>query len=467
MTGSLIIRMKNAESAEVALGAVVTLQLVSAPGKKFHAESERHSFSLTPEQGIAGRSIDLTPGRWHIEATLGSGDIISEIAEVADGEQAEVMLPPADTSPHEWLGWQFNNGNVEGRAALIELVSQAKELAVKADEKYRILVRARMLSSKLKISAKNKAASVARGLDSVRDRFDPDGKTSRVILSVQNELNKHAAIQITQTKPIVRISAERYDRSGKSAKARWQPFLDSADESGTTIDPFRYSPEENLYLYRPELEATVGIRRFIDVKWDGEHFTLALPEPWRGILDGCDRGGELLVRRHPLDLSLRVSLAVLDSDFSTMSGMMMTSAMPKAAIFVEEHADKLFAGNSFASAAAAYILLSSGKVDGSILNLVRKFEMANNIPDAAAVAAWRMIRFPEANQPPVRPAILRAFEAGPPFLSIGIGWLLDSLTMLGPDDDQAVVYANIVKRVAIKLDTTQVFTTVRQHVSNP
>jgi hypothetical protein len=151
---------------------------------------------------------------------------------------------------------------------------------------------------------------------------------------------------------------------------------------------------------------------------------------------------------------------VLDPDFATLAALMMTSAMPKAAVFVNENADLIFARRSLAGAAAAYVALSSGGAKGSLLEHIRDFERSGSYPDCQAIAAWRMIRFPE-NRPEVRSTILGAFRAGPPFFSFGVGWILDALTMLGPDDTEALAYADIVKRVAIRLDTSQVFTTVR------
>ena len=455
MTGILTLKMERDHNAELAAGAVVTLQRVWM-SEAVKIDSQRINLSITPEQGISGRDIDVEPGRWLIEATLGAGDLVSEIADISDGESVTVVIPLADKSPHEWLGWQFNNGNVEGREAFQAVVEQAKILARQADEKYRIVVRARMLSRSMQSKAKKGAASIARGLNSLRSQFDPDGTVSGVILSVQNELNKRAAV--------VRIIQQRDDNEGTSPEGRWDVLTSNSNEDGNILAPFKTSPEDRLYLYRPGSERAGALRRFLDVGWESQRYRVAIPEPWLSISNSTEVGAELLVRKHPLDKNLKASLAVLDPDFSTIAAMMMTPAMPKATVFVEDNAKLMFSDNSIAGAAAAYVVLSSGRIDGDLLALVRNFEVKSAVPDALVIAAWRMIRFPEAGQPPVRPNIIRAFEAGPPFLSIGVGWLLDALTILGPDDAEAVKYAEIVKRVAIRIDTTQVFTTVRQGI---
>jgi hypothetical protein len=455
MTGRLILRVETDPHVKVSSGAVVSLQRVpSGTSNGAGAAIPRVNVSLTPEQGRNGREIDIPPGRWFVEATLGSGDVVSEMVDLGEGASAVVVLPLPDTSPHEWLGWQFNSGNVEGSAALDRLIAQAREMTRQADETYRVRARARLLQRRLKESAKSGAFRLARGLDSLRGRFDPEGRISRVIDSVQSELRRAAS----DATPIVRVVY--HPRLPDDEAGSWLALLGKLNERATISDPIRSSPEERIFIYRFGGEAPPGSRRFVEAEWDGERCRLVLPEPWISISDGHPTGSELLLRKHPLDGSLRASLAVLDPDFSTLAALMMTSAMPKAAVFVDENADLIFAQTSLAGAAAAYVALSSGRVEGRLLAHIREFERSRMYPDCLAIAAWRMIRFPESHQQ-VRPAIMGAFRAGPPFFSIGVGWVLDALTMLGPDDAQAVAYADIVKQVAIKLDTSQVFTTVR------
>jgi hypothetical protein len=453
MTGRLTLRVEADPRTEVSSGAVVNLQRVPIGTDDAGAALPRVEVSLTPEQGRNGREIDIPSGRWFIEATLGAGDVISDMVDLGEGASVVVLLPLPDTSPHEWLSWQFNNGNVEGSAALDRLLEQARQITRQTDETYRIQARARLLQRRLKESAKSGAFRLARGLGSLRGRFDPDGRISRVIDSVQSELRRAAS----DTTPVVRVvnhSQLQDDEAGS-----WLALLGQLNEPVTLLDPIRSSPEEKIFIYRFGGEASTGSRRFVETEWDGERYRLVLPEPWLSISDGQLTGSELLVRKHPLDERLGASLAVLDPDFSTLAALMMTSAMPKAAVFVYENADLIFAQKSLAAAAAAYVVLSLGRVEGRLLEQIREFERSGSYPDCLAIAAWRMIRFPERNQE-VRPTIIAAFHAGPPLFSMGVGWVLDALTMLGPDDAQAVGYANVVKQLAIKLDTSQVFTTV-------
>jgi hypothetical protein len=249
-------------------------------------------------------------------------------------------------------------------------------------------------------------------------------------------------------------------RSPDGGAGAWLALLREPAENTTIVDPIRSSPEEKIFVYRFVDGAASGSRRFVEVRWDDDRIRVIVPPPWIGISDGRLTGSELLVRRYPLDGSLRASVAVLDPNFATLAALMMTSAMPKAAIFVDENADLIFAQRSLAGAAAAYVALSSGRVKSRLMENIRDFERSGTYPDCQAIAAWRMIRFPENNRE-VRSAILSAFRAGPPFFSFGVGWILDALTMLGPNDTEALACVDIVKRVAIRLDTRQIFTTVR------
>ena len=455
MTGKLTLRIGAGPRTEVFFGAVVSLRRVpTGDAARNEAVTSRVDVSLTPEQARNGREIEIPSGRWYVEATFGSGDVVGEMVDLREEASEVVVLPLSDVSPHGWLDWQFNNGNIEGKASLDRLTAQAREMTRRAEEQERGRARSRLLRQRLKESAKSGAARLARGLYSLRGRFDPDGSISRVIEAVQAELRRAAS----DTNPVVKLTNDlRLSTGGVDA---WMTLLAEPTKVTTIADPIRSSPEEKLFVYHFDGDVPFGSRRFVEIIWNDNRLRLILPDRWSRISDGRSAGTELLVRRYPLDDGLKASVAVLDPDFAMLSALMMTSAMPKAAVFVDENADRIFASGSLAGAAAAYVVLASGRVEGRVLDHIRKFERSGAYPDCLALAAWRMIRFPERNQD-ARSAALGAFRAGPPFFSFGVAWILYALTMLGPDDPEALQYAEIVRRVAIRLDTSQVFTTVR------
>ena len=159
MTGKLTLRIEIDPRAEVPSGAVVSLQRIPTDDSaRDDTTTPRVDVSLTPEQGRSGREIEIPPGRWYIEATLGSGDVVGEMVDLSEGASAVVILPLPDASPHEWLGWQFNNGNVEGNAALGRLTAQAHEMRRRAEEQDRGRARSRLLRQRLKDFARSGAA---------------------------------------------------------------------------------------------------------------------------------------------------------------------------------------------------------------------------------------------------------------------------------------------------------------------
>src|SRR6185312_11492257 len=89
-------------------------------------------------------------------------------------------------------------------------------------------------------------------------------------------------------------------------------------DSARIPDPIRSSPDDNQFIYRFSGATSFGSARVVETRWDDELHRSILPEPWLGISDGRYTDSELLVRKHPLDGSLRTSIAVLDPDFSTL-----------------------------------------------------------------------------------------------------------------------------------------------------
>ncbi|MGY2932030.1 hypothetical protein ACVWZ6_001632 [Bradyrhizobium sp. GM6.1] len=460
MTGTVTLKLETDPAATVTTGAVVHMQRVS---ERERAEgtppaSGRIDLSLTPDQAVHGREVELEPGRWLLEATLGSGDVVSELIEVEDGAVSELLIPLPDGSPNDRLNWQFGAGNIEGRVALGQLVEQATKIAADADEKYRIRARAMLMARSVKDAARTGANSVVRKLSDWRGQLDPDGTISRVIESVQEEISKRSA----PSSPNVDIVVQSVASAGCDG---WLA-LSKPEGHGEPLTPTLGLPEDDLYLYRPAPPSDQSTRRLVNVEWTGRKATLLIPEPWFPIGGGEAVGSELLVRSRPLDRSLQASIAVLDPDFAPISAMMTPAAMPKAAVFVEDLAEQMFRRKSLVSAAAAYVLLSTGRTDGRLLDMIRSYEQDNDGPDALVIAAWRRIRFPIETEKPDLELALRAFHAGPPHFSIGISWLLDALTLLGSQDAGAMACMETVKEVAIKLDTGQTFTAVH-HATIP
>jgi hypothetical protein len=177
---------------------------------------------------------------------------------------------------------------------------------------------------------------------------------------------------------------------------------------------------------------------------------------------------ELMVRMHPADKSVQLGVAVLDSRFGALAGLMTSSSLPKARIFVDQARDMLFekVANRLAAAAGGYVLLASGDPEPGarwhdwIENLANMFP---DLPDGAVLKATQYLRYPKDSNSYdlAKTALFEAFERGIPYYSAGVAWLLDGLTLFADDDPAAKERMQLVHKVALRLDVSQPFTVVR------
>jgi hypothetical protein len=177
---------------------------------------------------------------------------------------------------------------------------------------------------------------------------------------------------------------------------------------------------------------------------------------------------EMMVRLHPLEKTVHIGVAVLDSEFGTLAGLMTTSTLPQAKIVVEQAHQLLFNKFSYplAAAAGAYVLLATGGSEehpewhGWIENLYKGFP---KLPDGAVLEASRRLLYPqdESSYDEARAALFEAFDRGIPYFSAGVARLLDGLTLFAADFLEAQEKMLLVQRVAQRLDLSQAFTVIR------
>jgi hypothetical protein len=170
----------------------------------------------------------------------------------------------------------------------------------------------------------------------------------------------------------------------------------------------------------------------------------------------------------PLEKTVQIGVAVLDSEFGTLAGLMTTSTLPKAKIVVEQAHELLFekGNNPLAAAAGGYILLAASGPEehpawhGWIENLYCRFP---SLPDGAVLKASLRLLYPtdQGSYDDARAALFAAFDRGIPYFSAGVARLLDGLTLFAADDPEAKEKMTRVQRVAQRLDLSQAFTVVR------
>jgi hypothetical protein len=358
--------------------------------------------------------VPVAPGRWLVEATLPSGEIVAEEVMVPNNKSVPVTLCSYERSPNPWLSWQHLLGNVEGVGSLKGIVEH----------------------------------------DHVDD------------------------INITQgghpwlargEEPVVRQTLDVPSGYGSA----WTRMLKSEQSTGPTCLPVMTLDESATWLYRFENinEGTLGFasgrRRFADVVWGTHRYLVSLPLPWPGRGPNGPVSVELMLRIRPSEGTAQIGLAVLDEEFGSLSGLMTTSTLPQAAVAVKQAQNMLFAKmqNPLAAVAGGYILLSTADSNEHdwhrwIENLERRFP---GIPDGAILKGSLRLRCPHGNKSApmeARASFLEAYSRGIPYFSAGVSWLLDGLTLFA-DDRGIAAKTKRVQRVAQRMDVSQAFTVIK------
>lgn len=445
---TLSLRIEKDLAVATEAGAVATLHRVADEagaairgGKRVEATIPA---SLDPTKV---KRLTIDPGRWWVEATLPSGEVISDEVNVRKDEDAAVTLYPAQRSPHKWLGWQHLVGNIEGLETFTGIVERARRDPV----------------------------GYARDIISQRlDQHVPAGLRELVKRTLDAHLPKGArgaglAEQrdpfASAGEPVIRL-CHRFGASALRGRGEWTSILAPGEPESSPHPTFMRSLEEGFATYRFGDLAKPPARDFAHVEWSGERYVVSLPLPWMTARGEADV--ELMVRMHPLGKSVSIGVVVLDSEFGTLAGLMTSSTLPKARIFVDQARDLLFGKmvNRLAAAAGGYVLVatSDAEVDPEwhawIENLANWFP---DLPDGAVLEATRRLRYPhdEKCYDIAKARLFEAFDRGIPYFSVGVAWLLDGLTLFSDEDPEAKERMQIVHRVAQRLDVAQAFTVVR------
>jgi hypothetical protein len=392
---------------ETSIGAVATLQQVANESGEAMTRGQTIDVTIPANSGNSAYQVSVEPGRWRVEATLPSGEVICEEVAVATGENLPVTLHSAEHSPHEWLGLQYLVGNVEG------------------------------------------------------------GETLRRILSTKNAIPPTSASGAARR---ARASAEppnvqTWQRQGAVRGIEAWTNIRSPDTGAFTFHaPIEEDSSEATWLYR--ITDAVQQRQFGHVEWLGERFAISLPLPWQGVGNYRPVPVQVMVHMEPRQGDIRIGVIIEDPDFAAMAGLMTASTLPKAVVAVRQARNLLFGkmDNPLGAAAGGYVLLAAGDREedswhGWIDNLAQRFPQ---IPDGAILKASLRLRFPksESSAEEARASLLDAFDRGIPYYSAGVSWLLDGMTQFA-DDPAVADKMKLVHRVALRLDVTQAFTVVR------
>ena len=406
---SLSLRLHK-QYVATSMGAVASLQQVANESGEAITRGERIDVTIPANSGGSAHQVSVEPGRWRVEATLPSGELISEEVAVGSGEDLPVTLHSAEHSPHEWLGLQYLVGNVEGADTLRGTLST----------KHATLPRS--------------AAGAARRARRARASAEPPN------------------VQTWQKQGALR---------GIEA---WTNILSPDTGAFTSRAPIEEDSSEATWLYG--IADAAQQRQFGRVDWLGERFVISLPLPWQAVGNFQPVPVQVMVHMEPRQDGTRIGVVVEDPDFAPMAGLMTASTLPQAVVAVEQARDMLFGKmlNPLGAAAGGYVLLAAGDREddswhGWVDNLANFFP---DIPDGAILKASLRLRFPksESSAEEARASLLDAFDRGIPYYSAGVSWLLDGMTQFA-DDPAVADKMKLVHRVALRLDVTQAFTVVR------
>lgn len=424
MTGRLYLRLdKYLMSDPVDQAAVASIRALPPVGSVGQSSKTRREIVI-PSGASAPLGVDLDPGRYLVEATLPSGDLISDEVEVVDNGDSTLELRP-DESPHEWLSWQQFMGNVE------------------RIQRYP--------------TTGGSFVSFEPNVHWVADPAPPlrgDGPSGGDAWTLLAGLSGHPgeAAERLSVGPPEWVTPFQSDPQAKlyqaTADGLWDQWQLPASDGG--------SPTPRHYLI-------VGV--------EGVTHLVCVPVPWISLSTGNQIPAQILVRKRAAE-DPAITVTVRDPLIGSALGYMTHGALPTAERLFDQAKGMLFEKdlNPLGAAGGGYVLLGtergseSKEWHGWISNLMNRFDW---LPDGAIQHGWLKLRHREssADLDEARDALFTAYRRGLPFYSVGLQWLIDGLTLFASHDRVADDMLQNVHRVAWRTNLQEPFTIIRLPLS--
>jgi hypothetical protein len=208
-------------------------------------------------------------------------------------------------------------------------------------------------------------------------------------------------------------------------------------------------------------------RWYVCISGEDSFELVSLPVPWFSIRTG-EVPVELLIQQSA-DGSLTAGFSVLDGDFGTALGYMARGSLQSAMHLAARGSalEMLFAKfeNPLGAAAGGYLLLGT-EVDRDkkrwhqwIQNLNKYFPW---LPDGAVQEAWLSLRQGSSprNVENAFRCLSEAYRRGLPYFSFGLQWMVDGLTLVSEQYEEANEMLRYVQRAAWRVNTSQPFTSL-------
>lgn len=439
------------EAGDLESGVVARVRRVAEPDGTELIGGWRQDVVIPVSSSNWQKTVDVDPGCYLIEAALPSGEILTEEIVVEIGDNEVVVQLAAPNSPHEWLSWQHFVGAVEDP----DSYGRNLKTRLSRDKRQRFLRAARYPLEWLWRNIPGSSGYVDSIVgDFVRD-IGEDRATAAIIDQPSSPL-AGSAPRGADAWPLLGDLIDHRDpdlrRLGNPAEFHLQDTL--VGEPGLSL--FRVGPLDGN-----------GRRYFVTFSRRRLELVL-LPCPWRRVSTGEDVPLEVLVREQAGGTHTQTSVSPIDPDVGPALAYMSKGAYQTARRLFDEAREMLYykISNPLAAAAGGYVLLATaGKETDAewhqwIENLMNWFP---EIPDGAILFGLMKLRYRQGDNDLAiaRAALIEAFDRGLPYYSIGISRLLDGLTALSSDDQEVAKRAAAVRRVALRTNMNQPFTTIR------
>ena len=414
-TGLKLRVLKNLNGSDLPANGVIANVYALDPA---NAQATKRNIVI-PAGFVDYKQVDLSPGEYLVEAVLPSGDILSKEATAKPDTWTEVDLE-AENSAHEWQGIHNLLGHVE------------------SDKPY---YRTRNFEVFRGSGPQLKVWQIQKPL--LRLNYQrPDGHQMWQTLAHWIKGGPPRVLQELQ--PLL-IRSSPKDQDSSTELHRF--FMDARR---------RRLNKERLPRWYSLISAGSTVR------------LLPLPIPWFNLKTQEELPVELLVQLGE-DGDIAASFSIPDQDLCTALGYMSRGALQAAAKLVDqaEAVDMLFQKftNPLGAAGGAYILLGTDPVTRRrpwydwVENLMNYFPW---LPDGAIQYAWLQLRQSpsEENRDRARKALITAFRRGLPYYTMGLQWMIDGLTLLGEDDQEAQRMLRAVQQISWRSDTSQTFTSI-------
>jgi hypothetical protein len=386
---------------------------------------------------VTATRFEVPPGRYVVEVVMPSGKLLSEQAEVADGQEVDLDIDDWD-SPYESHSWQYFSGNLEPGQAYhhppavprprssgsryFELPAEAAEPGYPAGDPARLAAPATW--------------------------WVPASRSEGWSFERLNQL-AHAMPRVDLGQVGALIAADGLVQIPQPTETDGLTHLYRFDANGPlTSAPLGYHP--------------TGARRFLVVTGATDGYLVTLPSPWVDIHDR-EVLVEVLVNARQSPTGSPVGVTVRDPVIGAGLGYLASGTLSAARSVFEDVEQMLYdkMTNPLAAAAGAYVLLGTEHDrepkpwHGWLANLRSWFEWMS---DGSILWAAHTLRTAQTDDQvdAARAALMEGFERGVPFYTLGLSWLINGLSDF-PEDETCQRMLKEVQRLCWRVDTRQPF----------